>query len=185
MLNPTSNSLKTNNPVFNNDNARCKITCQNLVKICSSRFKGTSLFPRFRVFIHRLRICCLGLAIGFHRHLCRGGFFVPGRSSINFALTLDSGNAPKPPGRFFMTSAKIREKHGPFHRYCLYDTDPATESKEFDLVYPVLTYECYGMEYRWQLAQLLSFSGGQDPDNSTANASRFSRSIFSNVRRTG
>ena len=45
---------------------------------------------------------------------------------------------------------------------------PPPNQEEFDLVYPVLTYEWYGMEYRWQLAQLLSFSGGQNPDDSTA-----------------
>ncbi len=43
-------------------------------------------------------------------------------------------------------------------------SDPATESAEFDFVYPLLTYDRFGREYRWQLLQLLSFSGGQTQD---------------------
>ena len=32
----------------------------------------------------------------------------------------------------------------------------------------MLTYERFGTEYRWQLAQLLSFSGGQNPEDGLA-----------------
>jgi hypothetical protein len=132
------------------------------------RFKGTSLFPRFRVFIHRLRICCLGLAIGFPSATFAGEGFRAGPIFDQFALTLDSGQRTEAAGPFFYDQRKDSGKTWAVPPLLSYDTDPATESKEFDLVYPVLTYECYGMEYRWQLAQLLSFSGGQDPDNSTA-----------------
>ena len=38
--------------------------------------------------------------------------------------------------------------------------DPAAELKEFDFLYPVMTYDRYGQQYRWQLCQVLSFSGG-------------------------
>lgn len=38
--------------------------------------------------------------------------------------------------------------------------DPATESEEYDFVYPVLTYDRYGEQYRWQFFQLFSFAGG-------------------------
>jgi hypothetical protein len=40
------------------------------------------------------------------------------------------------------------------------------DGAEFDLFYPVLTYDRYGEEYRWQLLQLLSFAGGRDQDSS-------------------
>ena len=39
---------------------------------------------------------------------------------------------------------------------------------EFDLLYPLLTGERFGAEYRWQLVQLLSFSGGRNLDDATA-----------------
>jgi hypothetical protein len=38
--------------------------------------------------------------------------------------------------------------------------DPGTEFQEFNLLYPVLTYNRYGAQYRWQFFQLLSFAGG-------------------------
>lgn len=38
--------------------------------------------------------------------------------------------------------------------------DPATESEEFDFVYPLFTYDNYGGQYRWQFFQLLSLAGG-------------------------
>ena len=81
---------------------------------------------------------------------------------------MDSGQRTEAAGPFFYDQRQNSEKTWAVPPLLSYDTDPATESKEFDLVYPVLTYERYGMEYRWQLAQLLSFSGGQDPDDSTA-----------------
>jgi hypothetical protein len=39
--------------------------------------------------------------------------------------------------------------------------DRGTDSAEFDFLYPLMTYDRFGAEYRWQLIQLLSLSGGQ------------------------
>jgi hypothetical protein len=46
-----------------------------------------------------------------------------------------------------------------------YLEDPATESREVDFLYPLLTYDRYGSEYRFQILQLFSFSGGQTQTN--------------------
>ena len=126
------------------------------------------MFPRSKIFIHRLQICCLGLAVGFPSAAFAGEGYRAGPIFDQFELTLDSGQRTEAAGPVFYDQRKDSEKTWAVPPLLSYDTDPATESKEFDLLYPVLTYECYGMEYRWQLAQLLSFSGGQDPDNSTA-----------------
>lgn len=45
-----------------------------------------------------------------------------------------------------------------------YTSNTSTESEEFDFIYPLLTYDRFGKEFRWQLFQLLSFSGGQNQD---------------------
>src|SRR6185503_11513582 len=45
---------------------------------------------------------------------------------------------------------------------CSYTADQGTEVAEFDLAYPFLTYDRFGTEYRVQLFQLLSFSGGRN-----------------------
>lgn len=38
--------------------------------------------------------------------------------------------------------------------------DSATESEEYDFAYPILTYDRFGEQYRWQIFQLFSFAGG-------------------------
>jgi hypothetical protein len=42
-----------------------------------------------------------------------------------------------------------------------YSVDSASSLKEFDFAYPVLTYDRYGKQYRWQLFQVLNFTGGE------------------------
>jgi hypothetical protein len=41
-----------------------------------------------------------------------------------------------------------------------YTVAPGLALKEFDFLYPIMTYDRYGDQYRWQFLQLLSFSGG-------------------------
>jgi hypothetical protein len=41
-----------------------------------------------------------------------------------------------------------------------YSQDKGSDSLEFDFLYPLLTYDRYGEQYRWQFWQLLSFAGG-------------------------
>lgn len=43
--------------------------------------------------------------------------------------------------------------------------DLGTDSREFDLLYPLLTYDRFGSEYRLQLFQLFSLSGGKNSEN--------------------
>jgi len=45
--------------------------------------------------------------------------------------------------------------------------DQGTDVEEFDLAYPLLTYDRFGTEYRLQILQVLSFSGGQDQQEIT------------------
>ena len=47
-----------------------------------------------------------------------------------------------------------------------HDRDPTIEQSEDDFLYPLLTHVNYGTEYRWQLIQLFSFSGGQTTEDS-------------------
>ena len=49
--------------------------------------------------------------------------------------------------------------------------DPSLSLKEFDFLYPLLTYDRYGSQYRWQLGQVLSFAGG--PTQTETNRDRF------------
>lgn len=42
--------------------------------------------------------------------------------------------------------------------------DPEVGLREFDFLYPLMTYDRYGDQYRWQFLQLFSRSGGPSPD---------------------
>ena len=79
-----------------------------------------------------------------------------------FPLTLDSGQRTEMLGPFFYDQQMGSEKTWALPPFFSHDTDPAVESREDDFLYPLLTYECYGKEYRWQLFQLLAFAGGDD-----------------------
>jgi hypothetical protein len=77
-----------------------------------------------------------------------------------FPLTLTPGEREEAFGPFF-----YNEQSGSRHTWAIppllsYSEDPDTHSSEFDLAYPVLTYDRYGEQYRWQIGQLLSFAGG-------------------------
>src|SRR6185295_18888461 len=49
--------------------------------------------------------------------------------------------------------------------------DPVTDFEEKDFLYPLLTYDRFGHEFRYQLFQLFSFTGGRNQTN--ANTRRF------------
>jgi hypothetical protein len=78
-----------------------------------------------------------------------------------FPLTLNSGHRTEALGPFFYHQWKDTETTWAVPPLLSHSADPATESEEFDLLYPLLTYDRFGMEYRWQLIQLFSYSGGQ------------------------
>lgn len=79
-----------------------------------------------------------------------------------FPLTLCLGERTEAFGPFFydQTSDDVRTWAVPplMSSLCAAPTDSA----EFDLLYPLLTYDRYGPEYRFQVLQLLSFSGGEN-----------------------
>ena len=104
-----------------------------------------------RIFIRCLRIGCLGWAIAFPSAALAGDGFHAGPIFDQFSLTLGSGHRIEAVGPFFYTQEDETENTWAVPPLLSYDTDPATESKEFDLLYPVLTYQYYGMEYRWQI----------------------------------
>jgi len=118
-----------------------------------------------KVIICRLRIHYLSLALGFSSTAMAEDGFHAGPVFDHFSLTLSLGHRAEAVGPFFYNQLSDTEKTWAVPPLLSYDTDPTTETKEFDLLYPVLTCERFGTEYRWQLGQLLSFSGGQNPDD--------------------
>jgi hypothetical protein len=82
-----------------------------------------------------------------------------------FKLTLENGWRTEAAGPFFYHEEKESEETLAvpplFSNYKYSNIDHS----EFDLLYPLLTYEHYSDEWRWQFFQLLSFAGGRQPDD--------------------
>jgi len=77
-----------------------------------------------------------------------------------FNLTLAPGHRTEALGPFFYSQEKESQRIWAVPPLLSYTRDPGTESREFDFLYPVVTYDRYGEQYRWQFFQLLSFAGG-------------------------
>jgi len=77
-----------------------------------------------------------------------------------FYQTLVSGQRTEAAGPFFYNEQHGTQKTWAIPPLISYTTDAAVGLKELDILYPVLTYDRYGEQYRWQLFQLLSFAGG-------------------------
>ena len=84
-----------------------------------------------------------------------------------FPLTLAAGHRTEAAGPFFYHESRETEQTWAFPPLFSYLRDPAMERKEFDFVYPILTYTRFGGQYRLQFFQLLSFAGGETQTEST------------------
>ncbi|MCX8091513.1 MAG: hypothetical protein N3I86_11410 [Verrucomicrobiae bacterium] len=89
---------------------------------------------------------------------------VAGPLFAHYRLTLEPGERTEALGPFWVEQRRESEQLIAVPPLFSLTTDAATESREFDFLYPLLTLDRYGSEYRWQLLQLLSWSGGRDQD---------------------
>lgn len=86
----------------------------------------------------------------------------------HFDLTLAPGTRTEMGGPFYYreeSEGEFTQAWPPFYSHY---SDTNVASFEDDFLYPLLTYEAYGRESRWQLLQLLSFAGGGQPDGGDA-----------------
>jgi hypothetical protein len=92
-----------------------------------------------------------------------------GQKSIDFGplfqefhLTLAPGWRAEAIGPLLSYEERDRERHWSWTPLLSYHLDPATDSEEWDFGYPILTYDRFGSQYRFQIGQLFSFSGGEN-----------------------
>jgi hypothetical protein len=78
-----------------------------------------------------------------------------------FSLTLDLGRRFEAAGPFWFDQERAGERSFGLPPLFSLTDDTEIDSREFDILYPFLTYDRYGPEFRWQLFQLLSVAGGQ------------------------
>src|SRR5262249_55560301 len=77
-----------------------------------------------------------------------------------FPLTLSSGQRTEALGPLFYSETSDTQKTWAVPPLISHTSDSVTDFDELDFVYPIVTYDRFGSEFRWQLFQLLSFSGG-------------------------
>jgi hypothetical protein len=81
-----------------------------------------------------------------------------------FPLTLTPGERTEAFGPFFSREKREQEEVIALSPVWSYRHDESTDFAEHDFLYPLLTLDRFGLEYRWQFLQLFSFSGGQTMD---------------------
>jgi hypothetical protein len=89
-----------------------------------------------------------------------------------FKLTLAPGEREEALGPLYYFERKESFRLWAAPPVFSYTLDQETDFAEFDLAYPFLTYDRFGSEYRFQICQVLSFSGGKT--QTQTNVHRFS-----------
>jgi hypothetical protein len=84
-----------------------------------------------------------------------------------FQLTLEAGQRTEAAGPFYYSQQTEDATTWALPPFFSCNRKPGVGARENDFLYPVLTQVHYGQESRWQLFQLLSFSGGQEPSGAT------------------
>ena len=79
-----------------------------------------------------------------------------------FKLTLRSGRRTEALGPLLSFERRETEIQWVLSPLLSYTFDRGVDVEEFDLAYPLLTYDRFGTEYRLQILQVLGFSGGDN-----------------------
>jgi hypothetical protein len=88
-----------------------------------------------------------------------------------FGLTLAPGHRTEALGPLFYSEENETQHTWAIPPIFSSTRDPGTESLELDFFYPLLTYDRFGEQYRWELGQLFSISGG--PSQTEKDRDRF------------
>ena len=77
-----------------------------------------------------------------------------------FTLSLKNGGRTEAVGPFFYGEQSGAKNSWAIPPLLSFTHDADTDASEFDFAYPLITYDRFGPEYRFQIIQLFSFSGG-------------------------
>jgi hypothetical protein len=78
----------------------------------------------------------------------------------HFELTLSPGDRTEAVGPLFYDELKETRRTWAIAPLFSRSADPGTDSEEYDFLYPLLSYDRFGEQYRWHFFQLISFAGG-------------------------
>ena len=81
-----------------------------------------------------------------------------------FSLTLASGTRSEWFGPLYYREVTDEQTTWAIPPFFSRVVHPDIEAEEYDVLYPFLSYDRFGAEYRWHLFQVLNFSGGHTQD---------------------
>src|ERR1700683_3616464 len=78
-----------------------------------------------------------------------------------FHLTLSPGSRSEAAGPLFYSQLSGSQRQWALPPLCCRTVTPDVDWSEMEILYPIISYRRFGGEYRLQLLQFFSFSGGQ------------------------
>jgi hypothetical protein len=114
-----------------------------------------------------LWVLACGLGFGAAAQNSEAGALHAGPLFDEFDLTLTPGHRTEAAGPFYYSEEQDTQRSWALPPLFSHTQDPATETEQFDFIYPVVTYVRFGHQYRLQFGQLLSFGGGPTQEEST------------------
>jgi hypothetical protein len=87
----------------------------------------------------------------------------------HFDLTLAPGHRSEALGPLFYEELKESQRTFAIPPLFSRTRDPEVDSEEIDFCYPLLTYDRFGEQYRWQFFQVFNFSGGPTQEETERN----------------
>lgn len=102
---------------------------------------------------------------GVHRAVAE---WTAGPFAHEFSLTLAPGTREEWLGPLYYKEVSDGQTTWAIPPFWSRTVKPDVEMEEYDILYPFLSYDRFGAEYRWHLFQVLNFSGGQTQDEKSS-----------------
>jgi hypothetical protein len=112
----------------------------------------------------RFRLLILSVLAGFSTFTLSAADWAMGPLHHEFKLTLESGRASETLGPLFGVERKGDQTLRRWTPLISRTDDPVGDFTEIDIGYPILTYDRFGEEFRFQFFQLFSLAGGRKDD---------------------
>ncbi|MEY4916760.1 MAG: hypothetical protein RL616_673 [Verrucomicrobiota bacterium] len=110
-------------------------------------------------------LATLGLLAPVRTALAGDGWAAAGFLFDSFDLVLEPGHRTEAAGPFYYSETRADDATLALPPLISFYENKTVQHGEINLLYPLLTYENYGSEWRWQFFELLSFAGGQEQND--------------------
>lgn len=118
--------------------------------------------------IRKLVICIAGLYLGGVAPGVADDLWNSGPLFDEFKLTLDAGERTETLGPLFSSENREESSSWAVPPLCSAGRNAGVDTADFDLLYPLVTYDRFGSEYRFHILQVLAFAGGKDQQDDAA-----------------